>query len=111
MSGHKFVLNIEDGCTSWSLLCPEDGSCTPAISCGACGRSFEDTEVPRCYDCPTERQDGCWAQSWVGELMVDEVLHGEVTLDIPVRCEHNGDGFEAHIEGPVQVRAAVTDGC
>lgn len=108
MSGHRFVLKIEDGYTSWELICPDDGQCVSSNTCGSCGRAVGDTETDACYDCPDKSAD-CWAQSWVGSAMVDEVLRGVVTLEIPVRCEYNGDGFEAHIEGPALVRPETVD--
>lgn len=99
MTQHTFVLKIEDGYTSWDLICPDDGSCKPAEVCGSCGRTFDDVEIARCYDCPVERPTGCWAQSWVGESMAEEVLHGTIEVKIPVTVEWNGDGLEAHIAG------------
>lgn len=103
---HKFVLNIEDGHTSWDLICPDDGSCEPAGACAMCGRYLDDEEAARCYDCPTPEEtakEGCWAQSWVGEMMADEVLHGTIAVEFPVIVQWNGDGLEAHIAGSAEL--------
>jgi hypothetical protein len=102
-NAHRMILKIEDGYTSWSLICPDDESCSSAHYCGSCGRSVHDgdTDSERCYDCPTKPPVGCWAQSWVGEQMAEETIHGTVEVEFPVHCQWTGDGLEAHVAGPV----------
>lgn len=102
-SAHRFVLKIEDGYTSWRVICPSDGgdNCGPAIACASCHRSYGDAEIKPCYDCELAAPDGCWVQSWVGELMAEEVLHGTVEVEFPVTCKFDGDVLEAHVAGPV----------
>ena len=104
---HRFVLKIEDGYTSWSLICPDDGSCGPANVCAACGRDYNDTEIAPCYDCKdrTRDPDGCWAQTWVGEAMAEEVIHGTVEVEFPVLCQWSGDVLEAHVAGSAEVKS------
>lgn len=98
---HTLVLKVEDGYTSWRLICPDGGAaCGPGHTCASCGRAVGDAEVKPCYDCPTSPPEGCWAQSWVGEAMAEEVIHGTVEVSFPVDCQYNGDGFEAHVLGP-----------
>ncbi len=98
---HTFVLKVEDGYTSWRIICPDDGGpCNPAAVCGACGRSTEDTEAKPCYDCPASPAEGCWVQSWVGNLLAEEVLHGTVEVRFPVVCQWTGDALECHVNGP-----------
>jgi hypothetical protein len=97
---HRFVLKIEDGYTTWALICPSDGSCHAATACSQCGRGFTDTEIEPCYDCPTAPPEGCWAQSWVGEQMAEETIHGTVEVEFPVVVQWTGDGLEAHVNGP-----------
>ena len=103
MSAHTFVLKIEDGYVSWSLRCPEDGSCRSSRVCGQCGRDVLDAETEPCYDCPKAASDGCWAQTWVGNVEAEEVMHGTVEVTFPVDCQWNGDGLEAHVLGPAPV--------
>lgn len=109
---HKFVLKLEDGYTSWTIICPDGGKeCKPASSCASCGRTIGDDEISRCYDCPTTTEvEGCWVQSWAGEMLAEEVLHGTVEIEFPVSCEWNGDGLEAHVMGPANfVKSMWTD--
>ena len=104
MSEHRFVLKIEDGNTSWRIICPDGAAdgCGPATACGVCGRTIGDEEIAPCYDCPTVAEaEGCWVQSWVGELTAEEVLYGTVEVEFPVACQWTGDSLEAHVAGPV----------
>jgi hypothetical protein len=105
MKPHRFVLKIEDGHTSWKIICPDEGkACGPATACGSCGRTIGDDEIKPCYDCPSVADaEGCWVQSWVGEAMAEEVIYGTVEVEFPVNCEWNGDGLEAHVAGPATI--------
>lgn len=103
---HRFVLKVEDGYTSWRLICPDDDSCTPADVCGSCGRNLVEPEREPCYDCKTRVYDPegeCWAQTWVGEMMAEEVLHGTVEVSVPVNVQWTGDGLECEVAGEAEV--------
>lgn len=107
MSGlHRFVLKVEDGYTSWRLICPDDESCTPADACGSCGRNLVEPERDPCYDCKTRVYDPdgeCWAQTWVGEMTAEEALHGTVEISVPVNVQWTGDGLECEVAGAAEV--------
>jgi hypothetical protein len=96
MNTHRVVLKFDDGVYA-TLICPETG-CKSASVCSECHRSVDDTEIAPCYDCPPPN-GGCWVKTWFDNCMAEELLHGEVTVDIDARWD--GDAMTAHIVAPV----------
>lgn len=98
MSRHRVALTFDDGVYG-KLICPDDESCKPSTTCGACGAALDDPEAKRCYDCEGATPGECWVKSWFDNCTVDELLHGELTVEIA--AEWDGDRFVATIEGEV----------
>lgn len=83
-AGHRVVLTFEDGFGPHAkLLCP-DGGCSTANSCAHCGRDLHDEESKPCYDCTDAEKwrDECWIKTWFDNLTPDELLSGEVTVEV-----------------------------
>jgi hypothetical protein len=93
---HRVVLNFDDG-LRLKLICPETG-CRPATQCGECYRHVDDEEREPCGACPGPEDTGCWVLSWFENCTYDELLHGEVTVEIDT--EWDGESLLATITGP-----------
>lgn len=88
---HRVELTIEDGYLSMKLIHPDSG-CEPPTVC-ACGRDLSDTDDTGCYDCRDGllSADSCWLSSWFDNLTPDELLHGRVSLTVPIQAEWKND--------------------
>lgn len=82
------------------LICPETG-CTPATVCGECHRHIDDEERGPCDECPDPADTECWVKGWFDNCTYDELLHGEVTVE--VECEWDGDQINVEIVGCVEI--------
>lgn len=96
---HRVVLNFDDGLHA-KLICPETG-CKPASLCGECYRDVNDPETKPCPCCPDPASLECWVKTWFDGCTWDELLHGEVTVEID--AEWDGDSMIANIVAPVEV--------
>ena len=97
MSRHRVEITFDD-CVTARLICPNDGSCQPAMACASCGRSLDDSEVEPCYDCREAASDECWIKTWFDNCTADELLHGSVTVEID--AEWDGDTLVATLGDP-----------
>lgn len=91
---HRVVLEFDGGGIRAKLICPESG-CTPGQTCGLCGRDYGDPESTPCYDCKDAKLDECWIKTWFDNESADELLHGQVELEI--EGEWDGDHMKAII--------------
>ena len=95
----KHRVEIEFGTygVSGKLICPESG-CKPATTCADCGRDKEPSDG--CCDvCADGLGDECWIKTWFDNVGVDELLHGNVTVEID--AEWDGETIIANITGVV----------
>lgn len=97
MSGHRVVLTFDDG-LNLKLICPP-GGCEAASTCGECLRHVDDEERGLCPACPRP-DDGCWVKGWFDNCTYDELLHGEITVEI--ETEWDGDHIIATIGSEVR---------
>lgn len=96
MGDHRVVLEFDDGLHA-KLICPEAG-CVPAANCASCGRAYADAETEPCYDCREPPPDECWIKTWFDNCSPEELLHGEVTVNVD--AEWDGDSLVATIAEP-----------
>lgn len=90
--GHKVVIEFEGGYgPRVKVIHPESG-CTPAGSCGLCGRSFGDPEGKPCSDCMDYKPTGCWLDGWEDEAL--EYMDGKVTLPLNATWDFDHPLFE-----------------
>lgn len=94
-ANHRVVITFDDGC-SLKLICPEQG-CVPASVCSECYRNVDDDERNPCPACPDPESTECWVKSWFDNCTYDELLHGEITVE--VECEWDGDHIDVEIVG------------
>jgi hypothetical protein len=97
---HRVVLAFENGFgLTAKLVCPESG-CASSETCSQCGRDLRDPESKPCYDCADSAgwRDECWIKTWFDNLTPDELLDGQVTVEID--AEWDGDHIIAHIVAP-----------
>lgn len=77
---HRVVLTFDDGLYA-KLICPGPGKgCQPATVCASCHRGID--SEGSCYDCEDGFPDDCWIKGWFDNLTPDELLHGEITVEI-----------------------------
>jgi hypothetical protein len=93
---HRVVLEF-DGGLCLRLICPESG-CSPAQYCGECYRNIDDDEREPCDSCPRPEDTECWLKSWFDNSSYDELLSGEVTVEVDV--EWDGDHVNVEIANP-----------
>lgn len=93
---HRLRITIEDGRVMLKLIHPETG-CAPATICAHCGRDRDDPESGTCYDCKDGWGSECWAQDWMDNLMPDELLHGTVSMEVPVALSYTNDGLALQV--------------
>lgn len=102
--GHRVEIEFDGGAVSGKLICPESG-CVPAQNCSQCGRELHPRDLTEqreegiepCYDCKDAEswRDECWIKTWFDNVGVDELLHGNVTVEI--EAEWDGDTIVANI--------------
>lgn len=94
-NAHRVIIDFDGGSLSGKLICPP-GGCEPATVC-ACGRRYDtpDDEVAPCYDCESTKPSSCWVKSWFDSAAAEELLHGQVTVEID--AEWDVDTCIAHI--------------
>jgi hypothetical protein len=71
MSDHRLKITVRDGYVSMELLHPEAG-CVPA-------RDAIQGDIE------------CWAQGWVDNCHPEDLIHGTVSMEVPVSLCGDGD--------------------
>lgn len=101
---HRVEIVFDGGGVGGRLICPE-GGCRRAENCSECGRELHPRDLAEqreegiepCYDCKDAEQwsEECWIKTWFDNCAVDELLAGEVTVEID--AEWDGDTIIANI--------------
>ena len=96
---HRVEITVEDGEVGLTLIHPESG-CETAYQCGLCGHTLG--EPGGCYDCKDQTGPAeCWLTGWFDNCTPDELLHGRVSVTVPVTAEWKDDSCAVHIVGGV----------